>query len=191
MWYNRAYIFCMKGEFMAISNEVDLICPIRGKLNSSRRSKDKLTASEEYYRIEAIKFMISKGYPKENFYVESVLKRFGRDNRNSFRCDFVILDVRLDSLPDREVDTILQHAIVLAEIKRDNAKEDYVKNTQVKPMLDFSKNLDSVAVYWDNLNQRVFWHIMVGKKKEEKEGPLSFFPAYGNKIEVKPITYNL
>ena len=148
-----------------------------------------MTASEEYYRIEAIKFMLSKGYPKENFYIESVLKRFGRDNRNSFRCDFVILDTRLDSLESHDIDTILQHTIVLAEIKRDNAKEDYVKNTQVKPMLDFSKNLDSVAVYWDNLNQRVFWQVMVGNKKEEKEGPLSFFPSYGNRIKIKPITY--
>jgi type I restriction enzyme M protein len=88
-------------------------------LKVSGRSKDGLTATEERYRIEALQHLVDEGYPVANFVVEPVLKRFGNAGRNSFRADFAVLDVPNE--PGHNEDWILEHAVVLGEVKRDNA----------------------------------------------------------------------
>lgn len=173
-----------------MSTELTLECPVRGLLKASKKSKSGLTPSEEYFRVEAIKYLIEKGYPAENFKVEPVIKKFGSAGRNSFRSDFLVLDVPVNSIDTSDIDKLLEHAIVICEVKKDNAKADYVKHTQVKPMLDFSKLDRCIGLYWDNIEQRVFWQEKKNGKREVKEGPLLTLPNYGNKIQAKPITFN-
>ena len=120
---------------MEIIENVQIVCPIRGQLKVNKRSKDGLSATEEFYRVEAIKYLLSKGYPKENFWIEPIIKRFGNSGRNSFRSDFAVLDVPSATIGNSEPDIILSHAILICEVKRDNKKNEYVKNTQVKPNL--------------------------------------------------------
>lgn len=83
---------------MELSNNMQLVCPIRGQLKVSKKSKDGLTPTEEFFRVEAIKYLISKGYPKENFRIEPIVKRFGNNGRNSFRSDFAVLDIPKNQL---------------------------------------------------------------------------------------------
>ena len=52
---------------MEVAGSLQIVCPIRGQLKVNKRSKDGLSASEEFYRVEAIKYLLSKSYPKENF----------------------------------------------------------------------------------------------------------------------------
>lgn len=68
---------------------LQLYDPIRGYINKSKKARNGLTISEEYYRIAAINFLIGKGYPKNHFLIEPVIKRFGNSGRNSFRSDLV------------------------------------------------------------------------------------------------------
>lgn len=167
-----------------------LKCPIRGVLTTRAKSQDGLKPSEEYYRIQAIKHLISLGYPKENFKVEVVVKRFGNSGRNSLRADFVVLDVPVSAIPSGDIDTLLDHTILLGEVKREKtAQTEYVKNTQVKPLLDFAKLQPCIAVYWDNVDHRVFWAEWEGNKKLVKEGPLAFLPTYGHPIHVHPLRF--
>ena len=165
-------------------------CPVRGVLKASKKSNDGLTPSEEYFRVEALKYLIANGYPVENIKIEPIVKKFGNSGRNSFRSDFAVLNVPTDSVDTSNVDVLLEHAILICEVKRDNAKADYVKHTQVKPMLDFAKLDKCLGLYWDNVEQRVFWQESKKGKREVKEGPLSFLPEYGNDILTKPITFN-
>lgn len=171
-------------------NKLTLNCPIRGELKAGKKSKDGLTPSEEYFRVEAIKHLIKEGYPAINFKIEPIVKKFGNAGRNSFRSDFAVLDVPSDSIDTTDPDILLQHTLLLCEVKRDNAKSDYVKNTQVKPMLDFAILDKCIGLYWDNVEQRVFWVEKKGGKKEVKEGPISFIPSFGDEILTKPITFN-
>ena len=173
-----------------MSTKLTLKCPVRGILKASKKSKDGLTPSEEYFRVEALKHLIANGYPPENIKIEPIVKKFGNAGRNSFRSDFAVLDVPTDSIDTSNVDTLLEHAILICEVKRDNAKSDYVKNTQVKPMLDFSKLDKCLGLYWDNIEQRIFWQEIKKGKREVKEGPLAFLPDFGNDIQTKPITFN-
>ena len=117
---------------MELTGNLQIVCPIRGQLKVNKRSKDGLTATEEFYRVEAIKFLLSKGYPKENFWIEPIIKKFGNSGRNSFRSDFAVLDVPASTISTNEPDDILGHAVIICEVKRDNKKNEYVKNTQVK-----------------------------------------------------------
>lgn len=175
---------------MELSNNMQLICPIRGKLKVKKKSKDGLSPTEEFFRVEAIKYLLSKGYPKENFRIEPIIKKFGNSGRNSFRSDFAVLDIPANDLSSEDPDVLLSHALIICEVKRDNKKYDYVKKTQIKPMLDFAKSCKTIALYWDNIDKRVFWTEIVNGIKETKEGPLSFVPNYGCDIETKPLTFN-
>ena len=153
---------------MDIARNQQLVCPVRGLLNTTKLSKDGLTPTEESFRIEAINFLISKGYPKENFWIEPILAEFGNDGRNSFRSDFAVLDVDVRLLTSHTPDDILDHALVICEVKRDNRKSEYVKNTQVKPILNFAKLLNTIGLYWDNIEKRVFWIEIENNRKELK-----------------------
>ena len=83
--------------------------------------------------------------------IEPILAEFGNDGRNSFRSDFAVLDIDARLLTSHKPDDILSHSIVICEVKRDNRKSEYVKETQVKPMLNFAKLLTTVGLYWDNI----------------------------------------
>jgi len=167
-----------------------LTCPIRGLLKTGAKSKDGLKPSEEYFRVEAIKHLLKLGYPKENIKIEAVVKKFGNSGRNSMRADLAVLDIPVGQLTSGVVDSLLEHAVLLCEVKRESNKQNYVANTQVKPLLDFSKNQKCVALYWDNVDQRVFWYEYSGTKKILKEGALVLLPKYGTNISVKPLTFN-
>ena len=175
---------------MELIGNLQIVCPIRGQLKVSKRSKNGLSATEEFYRVEAIKHLLTKGYPKENFWIEPIIKKFGNGGRNSFRSDFAVLDVPVSSILSDETDELLSHAIIICEVKRDNKKNQYVKDTQVKPMLDFAKRQDTLGLYWDNVEKRVFWTEITNGIRETKEGPLSFVPKYGVPIKTTPLTFN-
>jgi type I restriction enzyme M protein len=172
-----------------MSTGLTIVCPIRGVLKTSAKSKDGLKPSEERIRVEAIKHLIKLGYPKDHFRIEMIVKKFGHGGKNSFRTDFVVLDVPAISIKS-DVDTVLDHAIVLCEVKRESGKVELIKSTQVKPLLDFAKRDDSIAIYWDDTEQRVFWNERKGGKRTTKEGPLALLPQYGQQILAKAIPFS-
>jgi len=174
---------------MPISDNLQISCPIRGLLKVSKRSKDGLTATEESYRVEAIRFLLDRGYPKSNFFIEPVIKKFGNGGRNSFRSDFAVLDIPVEKLVSKSPDDILKHALIICEVKRDNGKQEYVKETQVKPMLDFAVNVHTMGLYWDNIERRVFWTVLENDLKVVKEGPATIIPMFGSAIKTVPLTF--
>ncbi|MEV0538222.1 N-6 DNA methylase [Nocardia salmonicida] len=122
--------------------------------------------------------------------VEATVKRFGNSGRNSFRADFVILDSPASSVNTKNVDELLRHAILLAEVKRDSSAATAAISFQVKPMLDFALRDDCVALYWDDVEQRVFWIERKKGVKEHKEGPASDLPGYGHRPGSRMLTFN-
>lgn len=172
-----------------VADKFILNCPIRGQIKVGKKTKGKLSPSEEYYRVEALKHLIKLGYPAENIKIEAIVKKFGNSGRNSFRCDFAVLDTDASLVSSSDPDEMLNHTIILGEIKKDNAKSDYVKTTQVKPLLDFATNEKCIGIYWDNIEQRVFWQKVEKGKRVTYEGAINFLPKYGDEIETKPFTY--
>jgi type I restriction enzyme M protein len=173
-----------------MSDPLTLTCPIRGVLRTAVKSKDGLKPTEEYWRVEAIKYLLKLGYPKKHFKIEAVVKRFGHAGRNSMRADFAVTDIPTGAIASGDVAALLDHAVLLCEIKREGADRDYVKITQVKPLLDFAKLDKCIAVYWDDVDQRVFWTEREKGKKKVREGPAALIPKFGRAIKLKPLSFN-
>lgn len=177
---------------MSIALEpLTLTCPIRGLLKPKKASSD-LSSLEERHRIDAIRHCLSLGYDPNKFKIEAVVAKFGHGGKNSFRCDFAILDVAASTIDTRASDAaeqLLRHAILLAEIKRDASKADYVHKTQVEPLLQFAKRKDTIALYWDGVTPRVFWKEDEGKSFAIKNGPLALLPKPGKTVKSKSLTH--
>lgn len=165
-----------------------LACPIRGALRATAKGSDGLKPSEEKLRVDAIKYLLGLGYPKENIKIEMTVRRFGSGGRNSFRADLAVLDIPVSQITKNDTDQLLAHAIILAEIKRDNSTFDYVRHTQVEPLLDFASREDCIALYWDDVEQRVFWQDTKSGVRGKRDGPLAMLPSYGHRIELYPLT---
>lgn len=159
-----------------------LHCPIRGPLRVRQRAADALTFTEEKHRIDAIRYLLQRRYPRENFGIETTLFRLGRDGRNSFRTDFAIYDRPWDDLRAAKTEERLEHVRVLAEIKRDNANAEQAKATQVRAALQLVPDMDTLGVYWDDVEQRFFYRTVEGRRAEIHEAPISKIPDWGNEL---------
>ncbi len=171
-----------------VSAPLKLTCPIRGPLSAPAVSVDGLTPSEEARRIEAINFLLAKRYPRDQIKVEATIKKFGHGGRNSFRADLAVLDVPLGAISASNVDELLEHAVLLGEVKREHRSAKQARETQVAPMLDFAHNDDCVALYWDDAEQRIFWREKKGTTRVPHEAPATTLPNYGHKVAVRPLT---
>ncbi len=172
-----------------MADELTLECPIRGILKAKAKSADGLKPSEEKLRIEAIRHLIAEGYPPDHIKVEAVIKKFGHGGKNSFRADLAVLDVPVVTVRSGDVEELLAHAVLLGEVKRDNKDAEQARSTQVEPMLDFASRTDCIALYWDDVEQRLFWQEHKGGKREKHEGSLALLPSYGDAIAVVPLTF--
>lgn len=166
-----------------------LHCPIRGQLRVSQRARDGITYTEEKRRIDAIRFLLQRDYPAENFGIESTLLRFGNQGRNSFRVDFSVYnepwsDVARLSLEDRLPETLL-----VAEIKRGNSTSTKAKATQVRPALGFLPDLRAMGVYWDDVEQRFFYRELEGTVTEVHEAPISKIPRWMDDVGSTRLAY--
>lgn len=166
-----------------------LHCPIRGGLRVSQRAADHLTFTEEKQRIDAIRYLIQRRYPRENFAVETTLFKLGNAGRNAFRTDFAIYDRPFDDIRGLPLDQRLEHLRLLAEIKRDNSTAQEAKATQVIGALRHVPDMDALGVYWDDIEQRFFYRRIDGKKSTMHEAPIGKIPAWGSNIESTRLTY--
>lgn len=166
-----------------------LHCPIRGGLRVRQRASDDLTFTEEKHRIDAIRYLIQRRYPRENFGVEATLFRLGRDGKNSFRTDFAIYDRPWRDLRDRSPEERIDHVRVLAEIKRDNSTAEQAKATQVRAALRLVPDNQTLGVYWDDIQQRFFFRRTEGRTESIHEAPISKIPDWGNEVGSTQLAY--
>ncbi len=169
-----------------------LSCPIRGQLKPKKKKSSDLSALEERHRIDAIRYLLQQGYDAKKIKIEAVVAKFGHGGKNSFRCDLAVLDVdavSIDMSSEDAVEDLLKHAVILAEIKRDDNKAEYVEKTQVKPLLNFASRKDTIGLYWDSVNPRIFWKEEKDGATKIKSGPLALLPKPGKSIKEKALTY--
>jgi type I restriction enzyme M protein len=148
-----------------------ITCPIRGELNVSEKAKDGITWTEEYKRVECIRFLLKKGYPKNLFNFEKDVMKVGNGGRNRVRADIVIY---------RENK---QDIFLIAEIKRDNKNVDDAINFQLKPSV--LSNKAEYGIYFDGIENILF----KGNDFETKYSLLKL-PKYNFNWEDKFLTFN-
>jgi len=166
-----------------------LHCPIRGQLAVRQRAADDLTFSEEKQRIDAIRYLLHRHYPPEHFGVETTLFRLGHGGRNSFRTDFAIYDAPFPDVRPKPLEERLEHLKLLAEIKRENADAERAKATQVRSALRLVPHIDTLGVYWDDIEQRFFYRVIEGRKETIHEAPISKIPEWGEAVGSTRLVY--
>jgi len=172
-----------------MSTNPTLYCPIRGQLKVKAKTKDGLSFSEEKRRIDCLKYLLDKKYPKTHIKVESTLIRFGNSGRNSFRTDIVVFRKPVAEVEDLSLDEQREQIVLIAEIKRDNKEAEKAKKTQVHAAMGFLPDLKALGVYWDDIEQKVFYRELKGTKYRIKEAPISYLPEHGADIDVKKLRY--
>ncbi len=175
------------GRAKAVGGGV-LTCPVRGLLKASELAADGLKFTEERRRIDFVKFLLAKGYPKDQIKIETTLLKFGNKGRNSFRTDVAVFDVPVSDVPD-DLEKRNEHVLLVAEIKRDNADAKEAKVTQVKPALDFIPDLAALAIYWDDVEQRLFYKVQSGTKTRTLETSAALLPMWGRKLGKPVLTF--
>jgi len=170
-----------------------LTCPIRGLLKPKKKKSADLSALEERHRIDAIRYLLAHGYDPKKIKIEAVVAKFGNGGKNSFRCDLAVLDCDaslIDPSSHDYVDQLLKHAVLLAEIKPTDAQGEFVEQTQVKPLLKFASRKDTIGLFWDGVNPRLFWKEEHKGTTEIKSGPLALLPKPGKPIKVKALLHS-
>ncbi|WP_454011776.1 HsdM family class I SAM-dependent methyltransferase [Aquamicrobium terrae] len=167
-----------------------LFCPIRGSLKTKLKAKDGLTFTEEKRRIDCIKTLLAHGYPKDRIEAETIILNFGHKGKNSLRADVVVYDQPVSAIKVLPVEQKRAHMKIIGEIKRDSADAASAKNDQLLPSLDLIPSTDSLGVYWDDVEQTIFYKEMDGTKIRTKEASIASLPQFGSKLTAKDIHYS-
>jgi type I restriction enzyme M protein len=126
-----------------ITRQVKITCPIRGELNINEKAKDGITWTEEYKRVECVKFLLSMGYLRELFDFEKDVMKVGNAGRNRVRADIVLYKNKTK-----------QNIFLIVEVKRDNKKIDDAINYQLKPSC--ITNNTEYGIYYDGIENILF-----------------------------------
>ena len=145
-----------------------LTCPVRGELNVPERAQDGIIFSEEFQRIECVKFLIQKGYLKERFDFEENVLRYGNRGVNTLRADIVIY--KQDKKSIQKEDRV-ENIEIVAEIKRSSDKDAI--RYQLLPALNHCPNA-KYGIYWDD-KKRIF----LRKEEQDKEYEIIRLPRLG------------
>lgn len=166
-----------------------LFCPVRGALKAKLKAKDGLTFTEEKRRIDAIALLLAKGYPKDRIEAETKVIKFGHKGKNSLRADIVVYDRPVASVKSLADDKRRACMKIIGEIKRDSADAESAKNDQLKPALDLVPSTDAIGIYWDDVEQSIFYKKVNGSAIETREASIASFPAFGSPLQAKDIHY--
>ena len=166
-----------------------LHCPIRGQLRTPQRAADGLIFTEEKRRIDAIRFLLQRDYPKDHFGIETRILKFGSAGRNSLRADFSVYEIPWAKVAQWPDERRLASTVVVAEVKRDNASKKSAIASQLKPALSLLPDMNALGVYWDDVEQRFFYRELEGSIATIREAPISKMPRWKEDIGSTVLTY--
>ena len=167
-----------------------LHCPIRGQLRVRQRAKDGLTFTEEKRRIDAIKFLLQRDYPEDHFGIETRIMKLGHAGHNSLRADFSVYGVPWSEVTNWPDEKRLSSTVVVAEVKRENTSKRSAIHSQLKPALSLLPDMNSLGVYWDDVEQRFFYRELEGSVATIREAPISKMPRWMEDIGSTFLTFS-
>jgi type I restriction enzyme M protein len=170
-----------------------LTCPIRGPLNASALASDNLTPTEEARRIDFLRYLLMRDYPAANIAVETVvIAALGEKGRNKLRADVIVYDKPVADLASSSLAEKLEHALLVAEIKRESNNKKSGIQHQLIPAMQVMPSMTILGVYWDDISQLLFHKHVVKENGQENvrigEDVLANLPQFGQKYRSKPIT---
>lgn len=174
---------------MPASQNPILHCPIRGTLKVKAKAKDGLTFTEEKLRIDCIKHLLAAGYPADRIRTETKVLRLGHKGKNSLRADIVVYNRPAKDVAQVAEEKQRAHILLVAEIKREAKDNVSAKENQLKPALALLPKNNSLGIYWDDVEQTLFYKEVTGTDTFVREASITQLPPYGGKLKFKAIHY--
>ena len=167
-----------------------LVCPVRGPLGASALAGDGLTPTEEARRVDFLRFLVQdRSYPSTHMRAEVVtIRNLGEKGRNQLRADVMVYDCEWDQIAASDPHEQLNHAILVAEIKRDTTNKRTGIRHQLEPALLVLPRIDAMGVYWDDQNRILLTKKVSGESITIREDTVANLPEFGIAYEHKPIT---
>ena len=160
-----------------ISDNKYLTCPVRGIIKTTEKdNKDVFT--EEFRRIELVKFLISKNYPIKNISFEKIVLKYGSGGRNTLKTDLTVYD----STGDKDINNI----VLVAEVKKHFKDKEEAIEYQLKPAINNLPNC-FLGIYWDD-EDRTFYRKQSGNSLFEYS--ILKLPKYDEEFEDSAISFN-
>jgi type I restriction enzyme M protein len=169
----------------------NLICPIRGPLEADFFAQDGLTISEEARRIECIKYLLKKGYPKNQIQCETtIIKYIGNKGRNSLRADVVVFDKPLALVNASNHELMLKDVILVGEIKRESKSRNSAVAHQLEPAMRQIDKPSLLGIYWDDINRLLIIKATINNQVSFSQDSLGNLPEYGSLYKYKKLKYD-
>lgn len=173
-----------------MDSNINIVCPIRGQLGTKYFAKDGLTVSEEARRIECIKYLLKKKYPKENFECETIIiKNIGHKGKSSLRADIVVYDIPRNQAISKQDQDRNKHIVLVGEIKRDNKQKTKAITFQLEPAMRQIDRTSLFGVYWDDIHRQLYIKKIEGGEVKIIVDELGNIPNYGNQYRYKKLKY--
>jgi type I restriction enzyme M protein len=170
-----------------------LYCPIRGPLTAESLAKDGLTPTEEARRVDFLHFLLEeRSYPPDHVGVETVvLKNIGAGGKNKLRADVIAYDAPVEIYAKTPLAERLQHAVLVAEIKRESKSKSSGVTHQLEPALTLLPGLSALGVYWDDENRDLFYKELVEQDGAQRivvrSDTVANLPPWGQEYKSKPV----
>ena len=169
----------------------NLICPIRGPLEADFFAKDGLTISEEARRIECIRYLLKKGYPKNQIKCETtIIKYIGTKGKNSLRADVVVFDKPLAFVNASNHEKMLKDIIIVGEIKRESKSKNSAVAHQLEPAMRQIDKPSLLGVYWDDINRLLIIKATKDNQVSFSQDSLGNLPEHGTLYKYKKLKYD-
>lgn len=141
-----------------------LICPIRGTLNVEEYDKSGLNFTEEKQRIDLVKILLAKKYPRDSFKFEEIIplgSGSGKNEKDHLRIDLSII--------------VNGKHLIVCEVKKNNQDIKKAIDNQLLPAMKLKDA--KYGIFYDGNNRQLFYN--------DSEYPLIELPEYGNEWQQK------
>ena len=106
------------------------------------------------------------------------------------RADIVVYNCAVSELDALTSEQQRSRINLIAEIKRNNKSAKSAKEDQLKPALALVQKKSVLGIYWDDIEQSLFFKEDSDGQIQILEASISHLPTYGSKFKIKPIKYS-
>ncbi len=122
-----------------------------------------------------------------------VIRGLGESGRNQVRADVVVYDRPVLALSKMPPADRLEHAALVAEIKRDSTSQRKALSLQLEPAILVLPSMDVLGAYWDGINEILLVKQLVKRASGSTHvvvhrDTLANLPLWGQRYKSRPLT---
>lgn len=167
-----------------------LRCPIRGLLHARHHQSSAFSFSEEKRRIDCIRWLIQKGYPKEHIDLNPNLGGQSNGARDPMRADLAVYIQPVAAVRQyADVERRRKLVKILCEVRRDRASLRPGTSHPLRPAIELLPSVPAFGIYWDDFEQSLLVKEAQDSKILIREAAVAYLPSFGSPRVVREIHF--